>query len=410
MSPNSPCMTSVILESLRWLVAEYRVDGFRIDAGGVLARNESGVPSTRPTAVIAAIAADPVLAGRKIIVEPWDAGDGIGSPNYLNGKYPLSTALEWNPDHGRALRRFIFHGGAEHARAFCKAIRGNRNAFSSRPHGAAHGVNYISCHDGFSLADYVSYNARTNADGYDDATSHNHGAEGSTADAKIVARRAAQMRNLTLALVLSRGTPMLSMGCETGISKGGNNNCYNIDGSANHLASNASESELTKFTRSALALRKRESCLRGIDFYLGLQWHTSDGVDRESKKQYRRRSGAVSGRKSHRQKSSGVFGSESSNRAEESLVCWTVGILFCVFNAGKAGVGVTLPDGVEGKDTWYLVCDTRDDSGRFFFEEDLGVSGRRLSSTKTASPRSGETVFVRGNSARVYKLFGFPTC
>lgn len=400
-------MTDLILDSLRWLVAEYHVDGFRFDAAGVLCRSQNGSPSShQPTAVLLAIKADPVLAGRKIIVEPWDAGDGAGSPNYLNGHYPLSAALEWNPDYGRALRRFIFRGGAENARAFCKALRGNHASFASRPYGAAHSVNYISCHDGFSLADYVSYNARTNADGYDDGTSHNHGAEGATADARILDLRRAQMRNLTLALVLSRGIPMLSMGCEAALSKGGNNNCYDVDGAANRLAMDVGDSELAGFTRAALALRKRESCLRGKDFYDGpdssIVWRDANG-ERRGKRATRRRGrqgGSIESRGSVRQgdgqRAAAAGGDDVGLKrgSVENLVYWTVGCLLCVFNAGKDPLSISLPRAEEGQATvWRLVCITRDRDGEFFPGEDCADE-----------EGSGDIVSVEGNSARVYRI------
>lgn len=393
LSPNSPPSMALILDSLRWLVAEYRVDGFRFDAAGVLARRPNGSPSSDPSALLLAIAGDPLLADRKIIVEPWDAGDGVSSPNYLNGHYPLRTALEWNPDHGRALRRFLFHGGSENARAFAKALRGHRLLFASRPYGAAHSVNYISCHDGFALADYISFNSRTNADGYDDDTSFNHGHEGPTTDPTTTALRLAQARNLTLALALSRGTPMISMGCEAGLSKGGNNNCYDVDGDANRLPADVDAVPLTAFTRAALALRKYEPCLDGTDFYdtpdSTLVWVDARGEKRGAKKIRRGRAAKRDGANDK----TGDVGGLANQCESESLVCWTVGELYCMFYAGKEAIAVTLPRVEEGGRLWTLVCDTRAESGDYFAKDDAAEVVKH-----------GGSVSVAGKSARVYRL------
>lgn len=388
---------ALILDSLRWLVAEYRVDGFRFDAAGVLARSPNGSPSSDPSPLLLAIAGDPLLADRKIIVEPWDAGDGVSSPNYLNGHYPLRTALEWNPDHGRALRRFLFHGGPENARAFAKALRGHRPLFASRPYGAAHSVNYISCHDGFALADYVSFNSRTNADGYDDDTSHNHGHEGPTTDPTITALRLAQARNLTLALALSRGTPMISMRCEAGLSKGGNNNCYEVDGDANRLPVDVDAAPLTAFTRAALALRKREPCLDGTDFYDApestLVWVDARGAERGSRKSGRVRASKSDGAKGQTVDVGGLAKPKALQGESDSLVCWTVGELYCLFYAGKETIAVTLPRVEEDGRLWRLVCHTRAESGDYFAKDGVAEIVKR-----------GESVSVLGKSARVYRL------
>jgi isoamylase len=354
LSANSPCMAALILDSLRWLTSEFRIDGFRIDAAGVLARDGAGKAMCGPagSAVLTAIEGDPVLAGRvKLIVEPWDAGDGVGSPNFLMGKYPLRAALEWNPDFGRAVRRFLFRGddgerGREYARAFCKAVRGSKAMYGGRPHGAAHSVNYLSCHDGFSLHDSASFAKRTNADGYEDPTTCNHGAEGPTTDARVNRLRARQLRNLMVALTVARGTPMLSQGCEAGLSKGGNNNCYDVDGAANWLARDVESSEFAAFTREALALRRTQQRLHGADFYDGLEWRAP--------------SGRIRSRGSGRRGGDGDVEAESAGFAG-----WTVGDLFVAFNAAGKRQAVTLP-GRGGDGAWRRLCDTAASDGAYF--------------------------------------------
>jgi isoamylase len=401
-SPNAPCMTALVLESLRWLVTEYRVDGFRIDAAGVLAREVDGKPGGKgPFALLQAIAGDPVLSRRvKFIVEPWDAGDGVGSPNYLNGNYPLRTALEWNPDFGRAMRWFVFRGGdaekgKEFARGFCKALRGSQRMYGSRPYGSAHSVNYLSCHDGFSLADSASYAKQTNVDGYADPTVCCHGAEGPTDDAEIVELRSRQLRNLVLASALARGIPMISQGCEGGISKGGNNNCYDVDGPPNWLSSDFETTPLTSFVRQALSFRRSRKELRGLDFYDDLEWRTRSGGVRNR----------PDSRSNHRKNA------HPSRETGHGFVAWTVGDLYVAFNASSREVKAVLPSrsaaGVATETRlWRKVCDTFERAGGLYFRDvPSGDASRRENIVEEVSNPDEGTPSIRivANSAVVYE-------
>lgn len=352
LSPNSVCMSELIMESLRWWVSEYHMDGFRLDAGGVFARDCRGKVRADRSVILDMIESCPVLSTVKVIVEPWDAGDGVGSPNYLIGSYPLRSAYEWFPDFGRAVRRFIYRGEEkasrrEYARMFCKAIRGHQSHFEHRPRGAAHGVNYLSCHDGFALFDSAAYSQKTNVDGYQDSSIWNHGAEGPTSDEAIVALRARQLRNMTLALALARGTPMLSQGCEDGRTKGGNNNCYDANDDRNCLLLDAGTTSLARFTRQALHLREHCVGLKGTDFYKDLQWLNIEGNNRSS-----------SCLRSRQKLEEGCDCSDC-----KAFVAWTVAKdIYIAFYSGAEPLVATLPHpGVlaNGQQAgWHLLCNT----------------------------------------------------
>lgn len=275
-SPNSPMMSQVIIESLRWWVSEYHVDGFRFDAGGVFCRSEDGTPVKNP-AVIKAISKDPVLSGCKLFVEPWDAGDSVGSPNFLSGKFPEGDYwFEWNPVWRDAARKFI-RGDEKSARPFCKALRGSMRMYHKRKHGSLHSVNYVCSHDGFCLSDLVSYQKRTNKDGYPEDTSFNCGHEGALEgkdSEKLDAVRALrnrQMRNLVLALFLSRGIPMISMGDEYGVNHNGNNNMWKYDGPSSYLDTTknaqSSHDNFFRFVKGMIKIRNSLFVLRGKDFW-----------------------------------------------------------------------------------------------------------------------------------------------
>lgn len=287
-------MLELVKESLRWFVTEFHIDGFRIDAAGVLCRGRRGETLSDPE-IIRHMCADPVLEKVKFIVEGWDAGDQVGSPNMLLGSkqgFPRGERFcEWNVEWRDAVRRFE-KGEDGSARAFCKALRGSAHLFGDgrgikkgRPLGAAHGVNFVSCHDGFCMRDVVSYRKRVNNDGYDDI-SFNSGAEGETNDAVINARRAQHLRNFMFYLAISRGIPMILQGDEVGFTKRGNSNPYNDpDLYAAKLPPVPQEcggmEDIVHFTKKMLDLRRSFKELRGIDFFARLKWVDQFGRERK---------------------------------------------------------------------------------------------------------------------------------
>lgn len=297
LSPNSPMMMDLLMESLRWFVTEYMIDGFRIDAAGILCRDQNGKPIRDPP-VITRMCADPVLRNTKFIVEGWDAGDQVGSPNMLLGSehgFPRGDRFcEWNVEWKGAVRRYL-KGEQDSSRAFCKALRGSAHLFGDgrgmqrcRPLGAGHGVNFVACHDGFCMLDVVSYEKRVNKDGYDEI-SFNCGAEGETEDAEINATRARQLRNFFLILAISRGIPMISQGDELAFSKRGNSNTWNSP----HLYAGRlpddpracdNAENIIQFAKRMFDLRRCLKQLRGADFFESLMWLNKCGMQRNSRR------------------------------------------------------------------------------------------------------------------------------
>lgn len=280
----------LILDSLRWWVEEYHVDGFRFDLASCLCRDEQGRPMKDPP-LIRDIAFDPVLSSTKIIAEPWDIG------MYQVGTFPgHGRWAEWNGKYRDDVRRFM-KGDAGMKAAFATRLAGSQDLYQGRsPH---HSINFVIAHDGFTLADLVSYNDKSNhangegdRDGTNDNFSWNCGAEGPTSDAGVVALRGRQMRNLHMALMLSQGTPMLLSGDEYGQSRDGNNNWYGHDGRMTHFRwdemHDAKEDTSNGWWRfySELIKFRRECPLLGRSEFLShrdVTWHEDRWDDPESR-------------------------------------------------------------------------------------------------------------------------------
>ena len=225
MNCNDPVVRNVVLDCLRYWVSSYHVDGFRFDLASILSRDEDGTPLMDPP-LLDSIAHDAVLGKTLLIAEAWDAG-GL----YQVGSFPAYRRWsEWNGRYPDCVRRFI-KGAAECALELYRRIRGSDDLYGSRT--AAASVNFITCHDGFTLYDLVSYNGKHNEangegnrDGCNDNDSWNCGAEGETADKEVIALRGRQIRNMMTVLLTSRGIPMILSGDEFANSQMGNNNAY----------------------------------------------------------------------------------------------------------------------------------------------------------------------------------------
>ena len=219
----APVMRTLVLDTLRHFVREAGIDGFRFDLAPILAREPSFNPHS---GIFANIAADPLLADRVMIAEPWDIGMG----GYQLGNFPANW-LEWNDRYRDDVRRFWRGDGSFGALA-------TRLAGSADIFGAEHTrtVNFIAAHDGFTLADMVAYeqrhnraNGEDNRDGHGENLSWNCGVEGASDNAEVLARRTADLRALLTSLFASRGTIMLTAGDEFGRTQRGNNNAYAQD-------------------------------------------------------------------------------------------------------------------------------------------------------------------------------------
>jgi len=265
---NHPVVRNMVLDCLRYWASEYHVDGFRFDLASILGRDQNGAPLANPP-LLESLAYDPVLSKCKLVAEAWDAG-GL----YQVGSFPAyGRWAEWNGRYRDSIRRFI-KGDAGMLGEIGNRIQGSPDLYWYR--GPTASLNFITCHDGFTLRDMVSYNGKHNEangernnDGANDNNSWNCGWEGETDDPGVNALRSRQMRNAATILFLSRGVPMLLMGDELGRTQGGNNNGYCHDGALSWLDWNdvKRETGLLRFFSNLLAFRRAHSVLRGDRFF-----------------------------------------------------------------------------------------------------------------------------------------------
>lgn len=224
---NHPVVRDMILECLRYWVIEYRVDGFRFDLASILGRNDDGTPLSQPP-LLRSLAFDSILGNVKLIAEAWDAG-GL----YQVGSFPSwKRWAEWNGRYRDDMRRFL-KGDDFLARTAAARITGSPDLYDPAYRGGNASINFLTCHDGFTLYDLYSYNQKHNeangwgnTDGADDNNSWNCGVEGETDDPAILVLRKRLMKNACAVLLCSRGTPMFLSGDEFADTRYGNNNPY----------------------------------------------------------------------------------------------------------------------------------------------------------------------------------------
>jgi glycogen operon protein len=278
VNANHPPAQDLIVDALRYWVAEMHVDGFRFDLGAALTRGRDG-EALDDAPLLERIAADPLLAGTKLIAEPWDAAGlyRLGSFGVREGT-PRRWS-EWNDRFRDDLRRFV-RGDDGSLAAFATRLAGSSDLF--RAHGGAprHTVNYAACHDGLSLADLTAYSERRNVpngegnrDGHREPLSWNCGVEGPTDDAEVLELRRRQMKNLLALTFVAQGVPLLQAGDELG-------NAWCQDNATNWIDwSRASrDADLLRFARLLIAFRKRHPGLRRREFFAdgedpAVRWH-----------------------------------------------------------------------------------------------------------------------------------------
>lgn len=222
---NHSVVRRMIIDCLRYWVTEMHVDGFRFDLASVLSRDENGHPIDN-SPILWEIESDPILSQSKIIAEAWDLGQ------YQLGTFIGDRWAEWNGKYRDDVREFV-KGGEGMMRAMSQRVTGSPDLFRNLTRDPNRSINFVTCHDGFTMNDLVSYdrkhnwaNGEENRDGHNDNHSWNHGVEGPTDDPKIEALRLRQIKNFFTILLLSQGTPMISMGDEVRRSQQGNNNAY----------------------------------------------------------------------------------------------------------------------------------------------------------------------------------------
>jgi isoamylase len=267
---NNPIVRSIVLDCLRYWASEYHIDGFRFDLAAILGRDQNGAPLSNPP-LLEMLASDPILAKCKLIAEAWDAG-GL----YQVGSFPAyGRWAEWNGKYRDTLRKFL-KGDLGQVGELSQRLQGSPDLYSSR--GATASINFITCHDGFTLYDLFSYNDKHNEangehnnDGANDNNSWNHGWEGPTDDPGIQAVRARQVRNAVALLMVSQGVPMLLMGDECLRTQRGNNNTYCQDNELNWMnwAQAEEHADIVRFVGCMTRFRAIHSVLRN-------RWHLSN--------------------------------------------------------------------------------------------------------------------------------------
>jgi len=267
---NHPLVRRMILDALRYWVEVMHIDGFRFDLAAILARDEQGRPMQNPP-LLWEIEADPVLQKTKIIAEAWDAA-GL----YQVGGFPGERWAEWNGRYRDDVRRFV-RGDEGLTSAIAARLTGSGDLYAHAARHPYQSVNFVTCHDGFTLNDLVAYrgkhneaNGEDNRDGTDDNASDNYGIEG-PGDAGVEALRARQIRNFIALLFLSQGTPMLLAGDEFRRTQRGNNNAYCHDNEVSWIDWRRLEQErdLFRFTQGMIRFRKQHPNLRRRHYFWG---------------------------------------------------------------------------------------------------------------------------------------------
>jgi isoamylase len=279
MNMRSPHVLQLIMDSLRYWVTEMHVDGFRFDLAATLARELHDVD--RLSSFFDLIQQDPVVSQVKLIAEPWDLGEG----GYQVGNFPPLWS-EWNGKFRDTVRDYWLQQHIPALRDFGYRFTGSSDLYEASSRRPSASVNFVTAHDGFTLADLVAYDRKHNEanledsrDGTDDNRSWNHGVEGPTDDPEIVAQRRRQAKNLLITLLCSQGVPMLLGGDELGRSQGGNNNAYCQDNEISWFHWDQVDPELLAFTRALVDLRREHPVFRRRRWFQGRQIHGTEVSD-----------------------------------------------------------------------------------------------------------------------------------
>jgi isoamylase len=345
---NQPLTSSLILDSLRYWVTEMHVDGFRFDLASILTRSSNGAPLS-PAPLVEAISQDPILWQRKLIAEAWDAG-GLYQ---VGGFYPGNRWSEWNGRYRDVVRRFI-KGTSGCKTVFSTALCGSQDLYGwGRPPTCS--VNFVTAHDGFSLADLVTYNDKHNEengegnrDGFDHNDSWNCGIEGHSSNKKIVLLRERQIRNFHLALMVSQGVPMVIMGDEYAHTRHGNNNTWCQDNELNWFLWNRLEIRpgFHRFFYSLINFRKKHPLLRRDEFLKeqDISWHGLLPLQPEWEKD-------------------NCFVAFTLNDAQHEAD------LYVAFNASHLSHVITLPP-PRANTQWHWIVNTQNSSPEDFLDEE----------------------------------------
>ena len=375
---NHPMVRQMILECLQYWTINYRIDGFRFDLASILGRNADGSPMNNPP-LLESLAFNPVLSNVKLIAEAWDAG-GM----YQGGKFPANRRwAEWNGRYRDCLRSYL-KGDLWEAWTAAWCISGSGDLYggytqdgNERYAGYNSCVNFLTCHDGFTLYDLYSYNTKhneangwDNTDGASDNRSWNCGAEGETDDPEVKMLRFRMIRNACAVLMCSRGTPMFLAGDEFGNTQFGNNNSYCQDNEVSWLDWSLLEKnrELFEFFKFMIHFRKKHTVIRKKlpDAVCGLGSLNTRNEYGELNIEKEARMLAVS------------FAGYDSEKGKDDIV-------YVAVNPYWEDTRIFLPD-LQGRETWYLCVNTYGDGeGRYVYPEGEEV---RIESEFVMKPRS----------------------
>ncbi|MGH7508135.1 MAG: glycogen debranching protein GlgX [Gemmatimonadales bacterium] len=348
----------LVMDSLRYWVTEMHVDGFRFDLAPVLARGESAV---NPFAeFFHVVRQDPVVSRAKLIAEPWDLGPG----GYQVGQFPIGWG-EWNAQYRDTLRRF-WRGDPGQVGDLASRLAGSSDLYQHSQRSPLSSVNFITCHDGFTLNDLVSYESKHNEangedgrDGNDNNLSRNWGVEGPTEAAHVVRIRERMKRNFIAALAFSQGVPMLAHGDEMGRTQLGNNNAYCQDGPLTWMdwRLGPMQEQLLAFTRAVFALRGANPVLRRRNFFRhearapgsgkDLTWLSPDGTEM-TEENWNDESNHVLGM---------LIRGEATDEIDEQGRRLLGEAILLLVNGGARSRAFTLPV-VEGQGTWTEILNT----------------------------------------------------
>ena len=372
INANHPVVRDHIVTALRYWRVEMGVDGFRFDLASVLGRDRNGnLLANAP--LLERIAEDPILGEVKLIAEAWDAAGA-----YEVGSFSERRWAEWNGRYRDDVRRF-WRGDDGFLGLFAQRLCGSADVYGKSGKGPESSINFITCHDGFTLNDLVSYrhkhneaNGENNRDGLDENFSENFGIEGETGDALIVSNRKRQIKNFLLTLLTSRGVPMVLGGDEFCRTQGGNNNAYCQDNETSWVDWDLLEqqAEIARFTRGLIAFRRDHPILSQERFYTEeeIRWFSPSG---------------------------GL--PEWCDPREKQVACLVYedgpGRLYLMFNAGDDGVNFLLPPASPAA-PWRLTADTSAETPRDLFnrgEEPLIENPKMF----TLGPRSSAILLAR---------------
>jgi isoamylase len=350
LNVRHPHSLQLIMDSLRYWILEMHVDGFRFDLASALAREFYDVD--RLSTFFDLVQQDPVVSQVKLIAEPWDVGVG----GYQVGNFP-PLWTEWNGKYRDTVRDF-WRGRPATLPEFASRLTGSSDLYENSSRRPVASINFVTCHDGFTLADLVSYNAKhneangeDNRDGTDDNRSWNCGVEGPAEDPRVLELRARQQRNFLVTVFCSQGVPMMCAGDEIGRTQSGNNNAYCQDNEVSWVdwSRAAAERDLLAFTERLARLRREHPVFRRRRFFLSgdIQWMTPAGAEMTEP------DWQAGYAKSVAVLLDGTAISEPDPRGDPV----TDNKFLLLFNAGAEPIAFTLPEPKLGGE-WEIVVDT----------------------------------------------------